>query len=108
MVAVPVARDRMSVTQETRREGLDYIEPKTSDIARAVYSYLLTRREGATANEIQAANTWISLNSVRSRLTELQNKNLVEATRKKVNPSTGVRVAVWNVTRGEDLPLCPI
>ncbi len=94
----------MTITQETRREGLDYIEPKSSDIARAVYSYLLTV-PGATANEIYAANTWISLNSVRSRLTEMQGKNLVEAFDKKVNPSTGVRVAVWRVTKSGELPL---
>jgi hypothetical protein len=65
----------------------------------------LTVRDGATANDIRAANTWISLNSVRSRLTELQDKNLVEAFGKKINPATGVKVAIWRATISGELPL---
>lgn len=94
----------MSITQETRREGLDYIAPKSGAIANAVYSYLSECPAGATANEIHSARHEISLNSVRSRLTELQDKGLVEAFGKKVNPGTGVRVAIWRVAESDRLP----
>lgn len=96
----------MSITQETRREGLEHIEAKVSDIAAAVLRALRQLPDGATANEVQAVLPHISLNSVRSRLTELQDRNRVFACGKRINPSTGVNVAVWKVVEQQGrLPL---
>jgi len=82
------------ITMETRREGMEYIEPKAGEIAARVLEHL--KGGAATAGEIAAA-TGISLNNVRSRLTESLSRQRVVTVGKKLNPETGVRVAVWAV-----------
>lgn len=85
------------ITMETRREGLEHIEPKAAEIATVVLTALIHQfPQGATAGEISKF-TGISLNNVRSRLTELYGRHRVITIGKKLNPETGVRVAVWAV-----------
>jgi hypothetical protein len=86
-----------AITVETRREGLEHIEPKAAEIATVVLAALIHQfPQGATAGEISKF-TGVSLNNTRSRLTELYGRQRVITTGKKLNPETGVRVAVWAV-----------
>ena len=82
-------------TKQTRAEGYSVALVKAEDIAAVVLATLAGRPGGLTANEIQALNPAISLNNVRSRLTELKLRGLVRAIGKRINPATGVHVAVW-------------
>lgn len=82
-------------TRQTRAEGYAVAAAKADDIAAVVLATLAGRPGGLTANEIQALNPTISLNNVRSRLTELKLRGLVRAIGKRINPATGVHVAVW-------------
>lgn len=87
----------LQVTNETRAEGYAVALGKTDDIAAVVMTTLTGRPGGLTANEVQALNPAISLNNVRSRLTELKLRGLVRPIGKRINPATGVHVAVWAV-----------
>lgn len=82
-------------TKQTRAEGYAVAAPKADDIAAVVLATLAGRPSGLTANEIQALNPGVTLNSVRSRLTELKLRGTVRAIGKRINPATGVHVAVW-------------
>ncbi len=84
------------ITMETRREGREYIESKTAKIEARILETLALAifSSGATAGEISDF-TGISLNNVRSRLTELQDRLRVVPIGKKINPKTMVRVAIW-------------
>lgn len=84
-------------TRDTRAEGYAVAQGKADDIAAVVMATLTGRTGGLTANEIQALNPAISLNNVRSRLTELKLRGLVRPIGKRLNPATGVHVAVWAV-----------
>ncbi len=84
------------ITTETRREGHEHIAPKTAKIETRIIDTLKIHPFGLTANEISWL-TGISLNNIRSRLTELQGRQRVVAFDKKINPETGVRVAVWRL-----------
>ncbi len=87
-----------SITHETRREGLEHIEPKAQKIENRILEVLELSvfSGGATAGEISQF-TGIGLNNVRSRLTELQDRHRVVAVGKKLNAATGVRVALWTL-----------
>ena len=70
------------------------ILPELATIREAVLSALRAHSEGLTAEEVQAI-TGYSLNSVRSRITELSSIAVLLPIGKRKSPRSGVSVSVW-------------
>lgn len=83
-----------SITRETREEGRQFALPMAADIRGKIVELLSGNHACMTAEEVASA-VGCSLNSARSRLTELKDAGRVEATGKRLNRAGTVRIAVW-------------
>lgn len=87
----------MSITQETRNESYQAILPLVGNIAARVYAAVAASTDGMTAEEVQRA-VGCSLNSARSRLTELTQAGKLEAWNKRRNAANTRDIAVYHST----------
>lgn len=83
----------MGITQETRREAYEDINPKRDSRHRLIYT-TLRERGPMTAEELADALGFSDKNSVRPRLTELKALRLVNVIDKR-RARSGKRTAVW-------------
>ena len=86
----------MSITQETRGESYDAVLPFVGNIAARVYAAVAAASDGLTAEDVQRA-VGCSLNSARSRLTELTQAGRLQAWNKRRNAANTRDIAVYYV-----------
>lgn len=90
------------LTHQTRDASYQAVLPFAGSIAERVYAVLKEARDGMTAEEVQAA-VGCSLNSARSRLTELNLARRVAVVAKRRNAANTRDIAVFWVPHGEKL-----
>lgn len=83
----------MSITQETRREAYEQVEPRS---IRMKIADLLTNEGGMTSSEIMERMGYSNPNTVRPRLTELKADGVIQAVGKRKN-RYGANEAVWEI-----------
>lgn len=83
----------MSITQETRREAYERVEPRS---IRMKITDLLTNEGGMTSSEIMERMGYSNPNTVRPRLTELKADGVIQAAGKRKN-RYGANEAVWEI-----------
>lgn len=84
----------MSITHETRSDSYQAVIPFVGKIAERVYAAVATAPDGLTAEDVQRA-VGCSLNSARSRLTELTQAGKIEAWNKRPNSAKTRQIAVY-------------
>ena len=82
------------ITHDTREAGLQAILPFVGDLEEKVFEAVRVHHSGLTAEEVKEA-TGMSLNNVRSRLTELTLDGRLIVIGKRLNKAETRRVAVW-------------
>lgn len=83
----------MSITQETRREAYERVEPRS---IRMKIADLLASEGGMTSSEIMERMGYANPNTVRPRLTELKADGVIQAVGKRKN-RCGANEAVWEI-----------
>lgn len=86
------------ITHETRRASFDKIKEHIGSRQREVLERLESAPEGLTAWELAGA-LGRQVYTVRPRLTELRNLELIEAFGAHFHEETGRREAIWRVSR---------
>ena len=87
----------MSITEETRREGLQAVSARISPRHALIIAAL--RSGPKTAPELAEWLGFSDLNSVKPRITELKKAGLVGVVGKRPNAHTGVSNAVYELRR---------
>ncbi len=86
------------ILHETREEGLQAILPFQGNIQEACFETVRAHRAGLTAEEVQEA-VGCSLNSARSRLTELFKAARLVVVGKRANKLGTRQIAVYTVPK---------
>lgn len=85
-----------NITRETRDESYQAVLPTVGNIQEAVFAAVKSSRAGLTAEEVKDA-AGCSLNSARSRLTELTDAGRLVVVGKRRNKADTRNVAVWDL-----------